>query len=57
MCPQCKVELESRNFFFEDCSGDAVWFSADGHCPSCNRNFKWEEKYVFSGCTEPERID
>ena len=56
MCPQCKVELETRNFFFEDCSGDAVWFSADGRCPSCHRNFRWEEEYVFAGCTEPECV-
>ena len=57
MCTHCKAELEYENFFFEDCSGDTVWFSAEGYCPSCHKNFRWEEKYVFSGCTEPECVD
>ena len=57
MCPQCKVELDCRNFFLEECDGSSAWFSAEGRCPNCYRDFKWEEKYVFSGCTEPECID
>ena len=56
MCPHCKVELDCRNFFLDECDGSSAWFSAEGRCPNCYRDFKWEEKYVFSGCTEPECI-
>ena len=30
MCPHCKVELDCREFFFEDCDGEAAWFLRRG---------------------------
>lgn len=49
MCSICEVDLEYDEFMFEDCDGDTVWFKSRGYCPECGKEYRWYDRYTFSG--------
>jgi endogenous inhibitor of DNA gyrase (YacG/DUF329 family) len=48
-CPHCGCDLESDACYDRGCEGDYCYISMEGFCPECNRQFRWDEIYDFTG--------
>lgn len=46
-CKYCNVELEFDNTIDRDIDIDIVYLYEVGHCPKCDRDYQWVDKYNF----------
>lgn len=57
-CPYCKEELEIDESYDLDVENIyKVINKVVGHCPSCNKEFQWEEIYKYSHFSKLEEIN
>lgn len=54
ICPYCDVVLEVDDTYDNDYDSGKYIDLVVGHCPNCNKNFKWREIYLFDRAEEIE---
>ena len=52
-CPHCNVVLEEDDCFDMDfASDDIIIRELVGHCPECNREYQWSERFAYQGSAD-----
>ena len=48
-CPYCNVDLECDDIYDQMSGGECYVDLCAGHCPQCNKEFRWERVYDCIG--------
>jgi endogenous inhibitor of DNA gyrase (YacG/DUF329 family) len=56
ICPNCDAELEQDECYDTRSENEYIVNLIAGHCPTCEKNFQWEEVYNYAGVDELEEV-
>lgn len=55
-CPNCNEEILWNENIEANVYVDEIFLKCQGHCLECEKDFEWEEKFVFEKYYEPKEV-
>ena len=56
-CPYCDVMLEFDDSLDSEYDGGKYFDTVIGHCPVCEKSFRWREVYLYDRVEEIEEME
>lgn len=56
-CPHCDVMLEFDDSLDSEYDGGKYIDTIIGHCPVCEKSFRWKEVYLYDRVEEVEEME